>query len=83
MRKNAPWLRLYTWVIIVWLSLPILVMILFGFNDTTGKFNFVWQGWTLRWYRELFDINDLTHGAAQLDHDRDHRHARSRPCWAR
>jgi spermidine/putrescine transport system permease protein len=60
MRKNAPWLRLYTWAIILWLALPILVMILFGFNDTTGKFNFVWQGWTLRWYRELFDINDLT-----------------------
>ncbi|MDQ6686210.1 MAG: ABC transporter permease, partial [Actinomycetota bacterium] len=26
----------------------------------TGKFNFVWQGWTLRWYRELFVIPDLT-----------------------
>ena len=47
-------------VIICWLSLPILVMILFGFNNTTGKFNFVWQGFTLRWYRELFDIPDLT-----------------------
>ena len=58
--RNAPFLRAYTWVVIAWLSLPILVMILFGFNDTTGKFNFVWQGWTLRWYRELFDINDLT-----------------------
>ena len=60
MRTRSPLLRLYTWVIIAWLSLPILVMILFGFNDTSGKFNFVWQGWTLRWYRELFDINDLT-----------------------
>ena len=58
--SKAPWLRLYTWVVIAWLSLPILVMVLFGFNDTQGKFNFVWQGWTLRWYRELFDINDLT-----------------------
>lgn len=53
-------LRAYTWVVIAWLSLPILVMILFGFNDTTGKFNFVWQGWTLRWYRDLFQIPDLT-----------------------
>jgi spermidine/putrescine transport system permease protein len=35
-------------------------MVLFGFNDTSGKFNFVWQGWTLRWYRGLFDIPDLT-----------------------
>ena len=59
-RNGAPLLRLYTWLVISWLSLPILVMILFGFNDTSGKFNFVWQGWTLRWYRELFDIPDLT-----------------------
>lgn len=53
-------LHLYTWLIIGWLSLPILVMILFGFNDTTSKFNFVWQGFTLRWYRNLFDIPQLT-----------------------
>jgi spermidine/putrescine transport system permease protein len=58
--SGATGLRLYTWLVIAWLSLPILVMVLFGFNDTSGKFNFVWQGWTLRWYRELFDINDLT-----------------------
>jgi spermidine/putrescine transport system permease protein len=53
-------LRSYTWVVIAWLSLPILVMVVFGFNDTTSKFNFVWQGWTLHWYRDLFAIPDLT-----------------------
>jgi spermidine/putrescine transport system permease protein len=58
--ENGWLLRAYTWVVIGWLSLPILVMILFGFNATTGKFNFVWQGWTLQWYRELFQIPDLT-----------------------
>ena len=58
--RGAGFLRTYTWVLIGWLSLPILVMVLFGFNDTSGKFNFVWQGWTLRWYRDLFDIPDLT-----------------------
>lgn len=51
---------IYTWVIIAWLALPILVMILFGFNNTTGRFNFVWQGWTLHWYKTLFAIPDLT-----------------------
>ncbi len=50
----------YTWVVIAWLSLPILVMIAFGFNDTTSRFNFVWQGFTLHWYRDLFQIPDLT-----------------------
>ncbi len=57
---RSPFLRLYTWVIIGWLSLPILVMIAFGFNDTSSKFNFVWQGFTLHWYRDLFQIPDLT-----------------------
>jgi spermidine/putrescine transport system permease protein len=51
---------IYTALVIGWLSLPILVMIVFGFNDTTGKFNFVWQGWTLHWYRDLFAIPELT-----------------------
>ena len=59
-RRGGLFLRLYTYVIIAWLSLPILVMILFGFNDTTSRFNFVWQGWTLHWYRNLFQIPDLT-----------------------
>jgi spermidine/putrescine transport system permease protein len=59
-KKTGGWLRTYTWLVVAWLSLPILVMILFGFNDTQGKFNFVWQGFTLKWYRGLFDINDLT-----------------------
>jgi spermidine/putrescine transport system permease protein len=53
-------LGIYTWVIIAWLSLAILVMIVFGFNDTSSRFNFVWQGWTLHWYHDLFAIPDLT-----------------------
>ncbi|HEX6515911.1 MAG TPA: ABC transporter permease [Nocardioidaceae bacterium] len=59
-RDRSPFLHAYTWVVIGWLSLPILIMILFGFNDTTSKFNFVWQGWTLHWYKDLFQIPDLT-----------------------
>ncbi|MEA2451479.1 MAG: spermidine/putrescine transport system permease protein [Actinomycetota bacterium] len=50
----------YTAIVILYLMLPIFVMILFGFNDTTGRFNFTWQGFTLRHYRELFAIQDLT-----------------------
>jgi spermidine/putrescine transport system permease protein len=61
MDRERGWaLKAYTWLVIGWLSLPILVMILFGFNNTTGRFNFVWQGWTLHWYHDLFAINDLT-----------------------
>ncbi|MFC5181125.1 ABC transporter permease [Actinomadura harenae] len=53
-------LRIYTWLIIAWLMLPIGIMILFGFNDTHSKQNFQWEGFTLRWYRHLFDKSDLT-----------------------
>lgn len=53
-------LWLYTWTVIGWLLLPIAVMIMFGFNDTHGKQNFVWEGFTLKWYAHLFDRQDLT-----------------------
>jgi spermidine/putrescine transport system permease protein len=54
------WLQIYTWLVIGWLALPIAVMILFGFNDTRGRFNTTWQGFTLKWYGKLFEIGDLT-----------------------
>lgn len=60
-RAAGGWgLRLYTWLVIAWLVLPIAVMILFGFNDARGKFNFEWQGFTLKWYARLFEREDLT-----------------------
>jgi spermidine/putrescine transport system permease protein len=62
-RRRGPghWLLpLWSWVVIGWLCAPIIVMIIFGFNNTTGKFNIRWQGFTLHWYRELFAISDLT-----------------------
>ena len=60
-RSRTRWvLPVWSWLVILWLSSPIIVMIVFGFNDTTGKFNIRWQGFPLRWYRELFTIPDLT-----------------------
>lgn len=53
-------LPVYTGLVIGYLCLPIVVMILFGFNDTKGKFNYSWQGFTLNWYRNLFAIDGLT-----------------------
>lgn len=50
----------YTGLVMLYLATPIFVMILFGFNDTKGRFNFAWQGFTLEWYRNLFAIPDLT-----------------------
>jgi len=62
--RRRRWTRLilpaYTWVMIVYFSLPILVMIVFGFNDTKGRLNLRWQGFTLTWYRDLFAITALS-----------------------
>ena len=53
-------LHVYTWLVIAWLVLPILVMIAFGFNDTPGRYNQTWEGFTLKWYGRVFSIDELT-----------------------
>jgi spermidine/putrescine transport system permease protein len=53
-------LHIYTWVIIAWLTLPVLIMILFGFNDTQGRYNQTWEGFTLKWYGQVFALDELT-----------------------
>ena len=62
--RRRRWTRLvlpvYTWLMILYFSLPILVMIVFGFNDTKGRLNLRWQGFTIRWYQDLFQIQALT-----------------------
>jgi spermidine/putrescine transport system permease protein len=50
----------YTGLVIAYLFLPIAVMILFGFNDLKGRFNFTWQGFTLRHYRDVLQFQELT-----------------------
>jgi spermidine/putrescine transport system permease protein len=40
----------YTWLVILWLMTPIVVMIVFSFNATKGRYNTTWQGFTLKWY---------------------------------
>jgi spermidine/putrescine transport system permease protein len=53
-------LGVYTWLMIFYLTAPILVMIAFGFNDTHSRVNLRWQGFTVKWYGRLFDIPDLS-----------------------
>ncbi len=53
----------YVAAVIVYLVSPILVMILYGFNQVNSHLpvvSFRWEGFTLRWYRELFQIPGLT-----------------------
>ena len=55
----------YTWLVIIWLALPIVVMIGFSFNNPHGRYNFTWVGFTLKWYGpHLFDYPSLTSAIA-------------------
>jgi spermidine/putrescine transport system permease protein len=47
-------LPVYTGLVVAYLFLPITVMILFSFNDIKGRFNFAWQGFTLRHWSDIF-----------------------------
>lgn len=44
--------RLYTFLIFLFLYAPIIILIVFSFNDSKSRG--VWSGFTLRWYVELF-----------------------------
>ncbi|MGH2791708.1 MAG: ABC transporter permease [Actinomycetota bacterium] len=59
-RRHGPWLGIYSAVVIAYLFLPIGVMILFGFNDPVGRFNFVFNRFTLENYTTVFEIEELT-----------------------
>ncbi|MCZ7662676.1 MAG: ABC transporter permease [Thermoleophilia bacterium] len=51
-RTKAKGLRLFVAGVYGFLFAPIVVLVLFSFNDS--KRNATWQGFTLRWYNELF-----------------------------
>src|ERR1044072_5182426 len=42
------------------LFIPIFIVILFSFNDNKGRFNFTWQGFTLKHWEHPFSNSDLT-----------------------
>jgi spermidine/putrescine transport system permease protein len=56
----------YATLMMLYLSSPVLLMILYGFNDVPGDRQVPrFYGLTFAWYRNLFDIPDLT---ASLEH---------------
>jgi spermidine/putrescine transport system permease protein len=64
-RVGRRWTRFilptYSALVILYTLIPISVMILYGFNQAPAdRLTFAWQGFTLEWYRHLFDIPDLT-----------------------
>jgi spermidine/putrescine transport system permease protein len=58
--------RIRTWALGVWagltllyLFIPVFIVVLFSFNDNKGRFNFTWQGFTLRHWHHPFADGDL------------------------
>jgi len=49
--------RLYTFLIFLFLYAPIIVLIVFSFNDSRSRG--VWNGFTLKWYFELFKDREI------------------------
>ena len=63
--ERRHWTRLilpaYSTLVMLYLVLPILFVILYGFNKSNGlKVTFKWQGASLAAYTQLFDVPDLT-----------------------
>jgi spermidine/putrescine transport system permease protein len=52
-------LNVYAALALVYLMVPIAIILLFSFNDTHSKFNFVWQGFTLRHWEHPFAVPGL------------------------
>jgi spermidine/putrescine transport system permease protein len=56
----------YTTLLILYLMFPIFVMVMYSFNDTDVGFGTSprvkteWLGFTTNWYKQIFDIPDLT-----------------------
>ena len=46
------WVKIPTWACLVFLYLPIVILIVFSFNDS--KRNIVWRGFTTHYYEEFF-----------------------------
>ena len=65
MRTRRRWTRFilpgYVGLVFLYTLVPIGVMVLYGFNNAPGdRLTFAWHGFTLDWYKRLFEISDLT-----------------------
>ncbi len=54
------WLIVVTGLVYLFLHLPLVVLMLFSFNDS--KYSVTWVGFTLGWYRRLLEREDILNG---------------------
>src|SRR5215210_598716 len=61
MRLRTPrWLLVFAGLVYVFLHLPILVLMIFSFNNS--KFSVDWTGFTFQWYQRLLERPDILRG---------------------
>lgn len=53
-------LGLWSGLALLYLFIPIFIVVLYSFNDNKGRFNFTWQGFTLKHWQHPFSNSDLT-----------------------
>lgn len=56
-KKPALWLRIFSYLVYMYIYLPILILVIFSFN--TQKINIRWEGFTLKWYEVLFNDSNV------------------------
>jgi len=52
-------LAIWSVLALLYLFIPVFIVVLFSFNDNKGRFNFTWQGFTLRHWQHPFADPDL------------------------
>lgn len=60
MNRLPRWLVAWVTVVYVFLHAPLLVLVVFSFNDS--KFSTGWTGFTLHWYQRLLERRDIIDG---------------------
>lgn len=61
-RKNSVFARVCMMITLIFLYAPILVLIIFSFNDSKSRT--VWTGFSLHWYRDLFSDSRILNSLA-------------------
>src|SRR5688500_13674296 len=59
-RLSSAALPIFTCLAIAYLFIPIVVMIVFSFNDPRGRQNITWQGFTIENYLDVWSRPDIT-----------------------
>jgi spermidine/putrescine transport system permease protein len=61
MMRNRPWLAAFSLADLLFLYTPIVILIIFSFNDS--RLSARWQGFSLQWYAKLFSNEALLSSA--------------------